>query len=194
MTANDNGPDNIYPPKINSEIKEQLVRDDITNELHMALSSTVVLKRKKKMLYVPLKFENGLTIVAIADSGAYVSAIVQKELDISKQQAPSNISKIDDPPNFHIQVENGQIEKSISTATLNFDIEDKNFAEHFVVLKNLTWPLIGLHLMRHNKVVIDTTHGLIHFPHLTKQTKKTAIETSAKLQPGFFRTTQQYHR
>ena len=38
--------------------------------------------------------------------------------------------------------------------------------------------LIGLHFMRHNSVVIDTTHVLIHFPHLTS----IAIQTSAKLQ------------
>ena len=36
--------------------------------------------------------------------------------------------------------------------------------------------------MGHNSVVIDTTHGLIHFPHLTKPTKNAAIETSAKPQ------------
>ena len=36
--------------------------------------------------------------------------------------------------------------------------------------------------MRHNSVVIETTHGLVHFPHLTMQVKCTAIELSAKTQ------------
>ena len=49
-------------------------------------------------------------------------------------------------------------------------------------MKNLTGPVTGLHFMRHNSVVIDTTHGLIRFPHLTMQAKNTAIETSAKPQ------------
>ena len=31
------------------------------------------------MLYVPLDFENGLTLDALVDSGAYVSAIAQKK-------------------------------------------------------------------------------------------------------------------
>ena len=84
------------------------MRDDITNELYMPLSSTIVLKRKKEMLYVPLDFENGLTIHAPGDSGAYVSAIAQKEVDRIQQQGPSNILKIDNPPNFQIQVANGQ--------------------------------------------------------------------------------------
>ena len=58
-----NGDDSISSPEITtSQIQEQLLRDDITNEIYMPLSSTIVLKRKKEMLYVPLVFENGLTI------------------------------------------------------------------------------------------------------------------------------------
>ena len=92
MTTYDNGDDNISPTvKTISQIEKRLVRDKITNEHYMPLSSTIVLKRKKEMLYVPLDFENGLTIDAIVDSGAYVSAIGQKELDRIKQQSPSNI-------------------------------------------------------------------------------------------------------
>ena len=36
--------------------------------------------------------------------------------------------------------------------------------------------------MRHNSVVIDTTHGLIHFPHLTMRVKSISSGTSAKPQ------------
>ena len=36
--------------------------------------------------------------------------------------------------------------------------------------------------MRHNIVVIDTTHGLIHFPDLTMQVKSAWSQTSAKPQ------------
>ena len=36
--------------------------------------------------------------------------------------------------------------------------------------------------MRHNSVVIDTTHGLIHFPHLTMQVKSASSQVSAKPQ------------
>ena len=34
--------------------------------------------------------------------------------------------------------------------------------------------------MRHNSVVIDTTHGLIHFPHLTMQVRSALNQTSTK--------------
>ena len=123
LTTYGNGDDNISPPEITtSPIQEQLVRDEITNELYMPLSSTIVLKRKKEMLYVSLDFENGLTIDALFDSGANVSAIAQRKLDRIKQQAPSNILKIDDPPNFQIQVANGQLEKPTATATIKLDI------------------------------------------------------------------------
>ena len=183
LTTYSNGHDNISPPEITtSQIEEQLVRDDIANELYMPLTSTIVLKRKEEMLYVPLDFKTGLTIDALVDSGAYVSAIAQKELDRIKQQAPSNNLKSDEPPNFQVQVANGQLEKPIATATFKFDIADHIFAEHFVVMKNLTGPIIGLHFMRHNIVVIDTTHGLIHIPHLTMQVKSALSQTNAKPQ------------
>ena len=79
IIANDHGDDIIFPPKItNSQIEKQLVRHDTTDEILMPLSSTIVLIRKKGMLYIPLDFQNGLTIDARVDSGAYVSAIAQK--------------------------------------------------------------------------------------------------------------------
>ena len=57
---------------------------------------------EKKTLYVPLDFKKGLTKDGLVDSGAYVIAIAQSALDRIKQQAPSNILKIDDPPIFQI--------------------------------------------------------------------------------------------
>ena len=144
-------------------IEKGLVRDEQTNEIYLPLTSTVVLKRKQEMLSVRLDFENNLTVDALVDSGAFVSAIAQDDLDTIKQKATNNILKMDDPPNFQTQVANGQLEKPLSTATLKFEIEDNTF----VVMKKLTGPKIGLHFMRNNSVVIDTTHDLIPFPHLT---------------------------
>ena len=176
--------DTTTPPLTTSTplIEEGLVRDEQTNEVYLPLTSTVVLKRKQEMLYVPLDFENILTVDALVDSEAFVSAIDQDDLDSIKHKAPNNIRKIDDPPKFQIQVANGQLEKPLSTATLKFEIGDNSFAEHFVVMKKLTRPMIGSHFMRNNSVVIDTTHGLIHFPHLTMQVK-TAASGTTKPQP-----------
>ena len=76
-------------------IEEGLVRDEQTNEVYLPLTSTAVLKRKQEMLYVPLDFEKILTVDALVDSGAFVSAIAQDDLDTIKQKAPNNIPKID---------------------------------------------------------------------------------------------------
>ena len=70
------------------------------NELYLPLTSTVVLKRKQEILYVPLDFEKNLTVDALVDSGAFSSAIAQDVLETMKQKAPNNILKIDDPPIF----------------------------------------------------------------------------------------------
>ena len=154
--------------------------DDNSNELYITVSSAIVLKRKNEMLYFPLDFKNGLTIDALVDSEAYVSAIAEKELDIFKPEAPANTFKTDNLLNFQIQVANGQLEKPMATATPNFVTGDHIFAQHFVVLKNLTGPIVRVHFMRHNNVVIDTTHDLIHFPHLTMQVKSALSGTSAE--------------
>ena len=164
-------------------IEEKLVRDEQTNEIYLPLTSTVVLKRKQEMLSLPLDFENNLTVDALADSGAFVSAIAQDDMETIKQRAPNNILKIDDPPKFQIQVANGQLEKPLSIATLQFEIGDNSFAEHFVVMKKLTGPIFGLHFMRNKSVVIGTTHGIIHLPHLTMQVKTASSETTTKPQP-----------
>ena len=164
-------------------IEDGLVREEQTNEVYLPLTSTVVLKRKQEMLSNPLEFENNLTVDALVDSGAIISAIAQYDSDTVKQKAPNNILKIDDPPNFQIQVANGQLEKPISTVTLKFEIGDITFAGHFVVMKKLTGPIFGLHFMGNNSVSIDTTHNLIHFPHLTMQVKTTSSGTTTKPQP-----------
>ena len=52
-------------------------------------------------------------------------------------------------------------------------------------MNTLTRPIIGLHFIRQNSVVIDTTHGLIHFPHLTMQVKSASKRMSAKPQVVF---------
>ena len=49
-------------------------------------------------------------------------------------------------------------------------------------MKNLAGPFLGLHFMRHNSVVIDTTHDPILFHNLTMQVKRTASEITAETQ------------
>ena len=98
----------IRPFTTVTPVNEQgLVEDEQTNEVYLPITSTVVLKRKQEMLNVPLDFENILTVDALVDSGAFASAIAKNDLDTIKQKAPNNFPKIDNPPNFRIQVANG---------------------------------------------------------------------------------------
>ena len=76
------------------------MRDEQTNEVHLPLTSTVVLKRKQEMLNLLLDFEINLMVDALVDSGAFISAIGWADLDTIKQKAPKNILKVGDPPNF----------------------------------------------------------------------------------------------
>ena len=177
--------DTTIPPLTTTTppIEERLVRDEQRNEVYLPLTSTVVLKRKKEMLYVPLDFEKSLTVDALVDSGAFVSAIAQNDWDTIEEKAPNIILKIDDPLNFHKQVANGQSEEPLSTATLKFEFEDNTFAEHFVVMKKSAGPIIGLYFMRNNSVVIDTTQDVIHFSHLTMQVETASSEATRKPQP-----------
>ena len=81
-------------------LEERLVRGEQSNELYLPITSTVVLKRKHEVLYVPLDFNNNLTKDVSVDSGAYVISVAQDKLDTLKQKAPNNIFKIDNPPKF----------------------------------------------------------------------------------------------
>ena len=113
------------------------------------------------MPYVPLDFQNNLTKDVLLDSRHYISSAAQNKLDRIKQQAPNNIFKIDNPPNFRIQAANDHLEKPLATTTLKIGIGGNTFTEHFVVMKNFIGPIKGMHFMRHNSVVTDRTHGLI---------------------------------
>ena len=109
--------------KTNPRIEEVLVRDDNSNELYKQLSSTRVLRRQKEMLYVPLIFEKSLTIDALVDCGALVSAIARSHFEKIKQQARTNFFKNDDSPNYQIKMAKGPLGKPITTTTLKLDME-----------------------------------------------------------------------
>ena len=81
-------------------VEEGLVRDEQTNEVYLPLTSTVILKREQEMLYVPLDFENNLTVDALVGSRAFVSATAQDDLDTIKQKAPNIILKSTTLPIF----------------------------------------------------------------------------------------------
>ena len=97
------------------------------------LSTNKNLKCKKRMLYFSMDFGE-LTIDGLIDTGALSKAI--PEMDLRKISNP--------PPNFQIMVANGQLETPKSTIDLKFEVGDIEFHEIFIVMENLTEPIIGL--------------------------------------------------
>ena len=72
-------------------IEEALVRDEQTNKVHISLTSAIFRKQKQVMLCVPLDFESNLTVDALVDSGAFVSAFAQSDVDTKKKKKPQTM-------------------------------------------------------------------------------------------------------
>ena len=62
-----------------------MVRDEQTRDLYLTMTSTVVLKRKKEKLYVPVDFKNGLKRDTLLHSKAFFTAIALIDLGSIKQ-------------------------------------------------------------------------------------------------------------
>ena len=80
--------------------EEGLVRKEQTDEVYLPLTSTVVLKRKQEMLYVPLDFENNITVDALVDSGAISVQSPRMTWRQSNRKPPITFSKSTTLPIF----------------------------------------------------------------------------------------------
>ena len=68
-------------------------------------------------------------------------------------------------------VANGQLEAPTATVELQFDVGDITFREKFIVMTNLTSPLIGLLLLQLNSTILDVHQGILNFPFFSMQLK-----------------------
>ena len=68
-------------------------------------------------------------------------------------------------------VANGQLEAPIATVELQFEIGDITFSEKFIVMTNLTSPLIGLFFLQHNRTIRDMRQGILNFHFFSTQLK-----------------------
>ena len=78
--------------------------------------------KRKKCSTCQWTFQMVSQIDTLVDSGVYVSAIPEDELERIKTYSRGNILKMGDPPAFQIQVANGQLEKPTAIATMWFEI------------------------------------------------------------------------
>ena len=66
-------------------------------------------------------------------------------------------------------VANGQLEAPIATVELQFEVGDITFREKFIVMTNLTSPLIGLLFLQRNSTILDMRQGILNFPFFSMQ-------------------------
>ena len=170
---------NFHPRPQNQQRQISVIDDQILPQLQVTpdgltrflpLSTKLPLKNKRKMLYLPMDFGE-LHIDGLIDTGALSGAIPEADLRKNRLLAPHTILNEGPPPEFQIMVANGQLETPIATLELQFKVGDITFIEKFIVMTNLTSPLIGLLFLQRNSTIIDMPHGILNFPFFLKQLK-----------------------
>ena len=157
-------------PLLDEDISNHIQFDQERNVSYLPMSTSLTLKRKRHMYYMPMDFEK-LTLDGLIDTGALTSAISEQDLNKIKLLANEAIKDTGPPPNFQIMVANGQLEVPIGTVLLEFEVADFMLRENFIIMKNLPKPLIGLCFPRRNNAVFDVTQGILTFPYLSMQLK-----------------------
>ena len=146
----------------------QVTPDGLTRFL--PLSTNLPLKNKREKLYFPMDFGE-LNIDGLIDTGALSSSLPEADLRKIRLLAPHTLLNDGPPPEFQIMVANGQLEAPIGTVELQFEVGDITFREKFIVMTNLTSPLIGLLFLQRNSTILDRRQGILNFPFFSMQLK-----------------------
>ena len=131
-------------------------------EIHV-LSPTLHLNKKDKMLYVPLQFDK-YENHALLDTGAIQSAMSEAELRKITTAHPEAILQELPPPNFKIQIANGNLVPVRKQVLLRFYVAGKVFEETFLILPTMGTILIGMSFFEKYSVNLDIKNHLVHFP------------------------------
>ena len=168
---------------VNNQMEDQNTLEyqnanDTSNQKYILLSTNLWLKQKRRVLYFPMDFVE-FTIDGLIDTGALSSAIPVADLNKIRLMTPKSIIEEAAPPNFHIIVANGGVEHPIGTVLLYFEVGDLEFKERFIIMKNLTNPIIGLSFLQRNNTVLDMRQAVLNFPffsmHLETTDKPTPV-------------------
>ena len=73
-----------------AQIAEYLTKDPVTKEESIPIFSAVTLKKKKKMQFAPMEFQD-LTLDALIDSGALVNCMSETDYNKILQISPKDI-------------------------------------------------------------------------------------------------------
>ena len=146
------------------------------------LSTNTNLNCKKCMLYFPMNFGE-LTIDRLIDTEASSSAIPGIDLRKIRLLSPQCVIREGPPPNFQVLVAKGHLETPKSTIELKVEDGDIEFHEIFIVMDNLTGPIIGLMSLKQNHTVLDMRQGILNFPFFSMQLKTVDHRYSNALEP-----------
>ena len=144
----------------------QVTPDGLTRFL--PLSTNLPLKNKRKLLHFPMDFGE-LNFDGLINTGALSSAIPEADLLKIQSLAPNTILNEGPSPEFQIMVANGQLEAPIATVELQFEVGDITFREKFIVMTNLTSPLIGILFLQRNSTILDMRQRILNFPFFSMQ-------------------------
>ena len=106
----------------------------------------------------------GLTIHGVIDTGALSSAILEMDLRKMRLLSPQSVIREGPPPNFQIKGRKWTIRTPKSTIELIFEVCDIEFQEIFIVMENLTGPIIGLLFLQRKHTDLDMRQGILNFP------------------------------
>ena len=100
----------------------------------------------------------------LIDTGALSSAIPEADLCKVRLLAPHKTLNEGPPPDFQIMVANGQLEAPIAIKGFQFEVGDITFREKFIVMTNLTSPLICFLFLQLNSTILDMRQGILNSP------------------------------
>ena len=168
---------NFRPRPQNQQRQIAVIDDQILPQLQVTpdgltrflpLSTNLPLKNKRKMLYFPMDFGE-LNIDDLIDTGALSSAIPEADLRKIRLLPPHTILNEGPPHEFQNMVATGQLEAPIATVELQYEVGDITFRDKFIVMTNLTSPLIGLLFLQRNSTILDMRQGILNFPFFSMQ-------------------------
>ena len=121
------------------------------------------MNKKDKILYVPLQFDK-YENHALIDTAAIQSAMSEAELRKIITAYPEAILQELHPPNFKIQIANGNLVPVRKQVLLRFHIAGKVFEEKFLILPTMGTILIGMSIFEKYSVNLDIKNHLVHLP------------------------------
>ena len=97
------------------------------------------------------------------DTGALTSAISEADSQKIQLLAPRTILQEGPPPEFQKMVANGHLETPSATVEIQLEVGDILIKEPFIVMTNLTSPLIGLQFPQSISTILDICQEIRNF-------------------------------